>query len=125
MHLIISNYQQESYTYIANLNLNTKHNFEHIINVEDGAHLDINLESFWGWDRKLAYFDIKVFNPFASTYASSPLAQCYHHAELDKKRKYDERICEVKRGTFSPLIFLWWNGSYSYCCFQVYCYFNF
>ena len=47
----------------------------------------------------------KGFNPFASTYASSPLAQCYCRAELDKKRMYDERICEVENGTFSPLIF--------------------
>ena len=28
-----------------------------------------------------------LINPFAPTYASSPLAQCYHWAELDKKRK--------------------------------------
>ena len=41
-------------------------------NVEDGACLDVSAESFWGRDRRLAYFDIKVFNPFASTYASSP-----------------------------------------------------
>ena len=35
----------------------------------------------------------------------SPLTQCYCQAELDKKRKYDERIREVERGTFSPLVF--------------------
>ena len=74
-------------------------------NVEDGARLDVSAESFWGRDRRLAYFDIKVFNPLASTYASSPLAQCYRWAELDKKRRYDERIREVERGTFSPLVF--------------------
>ena len=74
-------------------------------NVEDGARLDVSAESFWGRDRRLAYFDIKVFNPLASTYASSPLAQCYRRAELDKKRRYDERIREVERGTFSPLVF--------------------
>ena len=48
--------------------------------------------------------DLK-WNNFASSYASSPLAQCYRRAELDKKRKYDERIREVENGTFSPLIF--------------------
>ena len=74
-------------------------------NVEDGACLDVSAESFWGRDRRLAYFDVKVVNPFASTYASSPLAQCYCRAELDKKRMYDERIREVENGTFSPLIF--------------------
>ena len=29
----------------------------------------------------------------------------YRQAELDKKIKYDERIREVERGTFSPLVF--------------------
>ena len=53
-------------------------------NVEDGARLDVRAESFWGRDRRLAYFDVKAFNPFASSYASSPLAQCYRRAELDK-----------------------------------------
>ena len=69
-------------------------------NVEDGARLDVSAESVWGRDRRLAYFDVKVFNPFASTYASSPLTQCYRHVELDKMQKYDERIREVGRGTF-------------------------
>ena len=46
-----------------------------------------------------------MFNPLATTYASSSLAQCYRWAGLDKKRKYDERIREVERGTFSPLVF--------------------
>ena len=72
-------------------------------NVEDGARLDVNAESFSGVG--IGYFDVRVFNPFASTYASSPLTQCYHRPELDKRQKYDERIREVERGTFSPLIF--------------------
>ena len=49
----------------------------------------------------MAFFDVKVFNPLATSYA---LAQCYHRAELDKKRMYDELLHEVKRGTFSPLV---------------------
>jgi len=56
-----------------------------------------------GW--RLAYFDVRVFNPFASTHASFPLTQCYRRAELDKRRKYDERVRELERGTFSLLIF--------------------
>ena len=97
------------------------------VNVEDGARLDVSAdhESFWGRDRRLAYFDIKVFNPLAATYASSPLALCYHQAELDKKRKYDERVREVERGLFSFGFFLlWWNGSYSYNCLQMDCYYD-
>jgi len=70
-------------------------------NVEDGAYLDVSTESFWGWDRRMTYFGIKVKvfnNPFASTHISSPPAQCYHHkhwlsaiAELNIAR----RICMI------------------------------
>ena len=45
------------------------------------------VQSFWGRDRRLAYFDAKVLNPFAPFYASSPLTQCYRHTELDKRQK--------------------------------------
>ena len=70
-------------------------------NVEDGAHLNVSAESFWGREKRLAFFDVKVFNPFASTYASSPLAQCFRRAELDKRRKYNERVREVEGNFFS------------------------
>ena len=55
---------------------------------------------------RMAYFDISVqlINSFAPTYASSPLAQCYHQAELNKKKIYDKRVYEVERG-ISPLVF--------------------
>ena len=63
------------------------------------------MQSFWGRDGQEAFFDVKVLLPFASSYASTPLTQCYRQAKLDKRRKYDEPIQEVERGTFSPLIF--------------------
>ena len=59
---------------------------------------------FWERGQK-AYFDVKVFNPFAPTHCSVSLPQCYRRAELEKKRKYEERIHEVEHGTFSPLVF--------------------
>ena len=73
-------------------------------NVEDGARLDVVANGFWERGQK-AYFDVKVFNPFAPTHCSVSLPQCYRRAELEKKRKYEERIREVEHGTFSPLVF--------------------
>ena len=80
-----------------------------IAHVEDGARLDVCAESFWGRDRRIAFFDIKVFNPLASSYVSSPLAQCFRCAELHKKRMYDERVREVERGTLSPPAVVEWD----------------
>ncbi len=74
-------------------------------NRDDGAHLDIVAESFWGCDRQLAFFNVRVFNPFAPSHRNTPLAQCYRRNEQEKKRAYDERVREVEHGTFSPLVF--------------------
>ena len=37
-------------------------------NVEDGARLDISAAGFWGSQHQKAFFDVKVFNPNASSY---------------------------------------------------------
>lgn len=44
-------------------------------NREDGARLDIVAESFWGRDRQCAFFDVRVFNPFAQCYRNTSLSQ--------------------------------------------------
>ena len=72
---------------------------------EDGARLDVAAESFWSTDRQRAFFDVRVFNPFAQSHRNTPLTQCYKKNEQEKKRAYDERVREVEHGTFSPLVF--------------------
>ena len=34
-----------------------------------------------------------------------PLPQCYRRTELEKKKRYEERVCEVVNGTFCHLVF--------------------
>ena len=46
-------------------------------NREDGARLDIVAENFWGRDRQNAFFDVRVFNPYAPSHRGTTLAQCY------------------------------------------------
>ena len=74
-------------------------------NREDGARLDIVATSFWGRDRQRAFFDVRVFNPFAQSYRDTSLPQCYRRNEMEKRRVYDERIREIEHGSFSPLVF--------------------
>ena len=52
-----------------------------------------------------AYFDVRIFNPFAQSYANSSISKCYRKHELDKKREYEERVREIEHGSFSPLVF--------------------
>ena len=62
-------------------------------------------QSFWGRDRQSAFFDVRVFNPYAQTYQNSSLPQSYRKNELEKKRAYDKRVREIEHGSFSPLVF--------------------
>ena len=55
-------------------------------NREDGARLDIVAENFCGRDRQRAFFDVRVFNPFAPSYRNTSLPQCYRINERGKKK---------------------------------------
>ena len=58
----------ESLTYLAS-------------NVQDGARLDVRAEGFWGDRHQNAFFDVRVFNPFALSNRRRTLASCYQHHE--------------------------------------------
>ena len=72
---------------------------------QDGARLDVAADGFWGSRFERAFFDVRVFNPYAPSNQRSSLPQCYRNHENTKKRAYDQRIREVEHGTFSPLVF--------------------
>ena len=72
---------------------------------QDGARLDVAADGFWGSRFERAFFDVRVFNPYAPSNQRSSLPQCYRNNENTKKRAYDQRIREVEHGTFSPLVF--------------------
>ena len=73
-------------------------------NCDDGARLDIVADNFWG-DGRRAFFDVRVFYPLAQSYRQISVEACYRSREQEKRRNYDERVREVERGTFSPLVF--------------------
>ena len=43
---------------------------------------------FWSKNRQMAFFYVKVFNPFSKSYVNTPLAQCHRRLEQDKWRSY-------------------------------------
>ena len=64
----------------------------------------IAADGFWGSRFEWACFDVKVFNPYAPSNQKTPFSACYRSDENEEKRKYDQRICEVEHGSFSPFI---------------------
>ena len=55
----------------------------------------------------MLFFDVRVFNPFVQSYCNPSLAitMFYQQHELEKKRRYEERVKETEHISFSPLVF--------------------
>ena len=70
-------------------------------NRQDEARVDIRAQGFWGERKQDAFFDVRVFNPQC---VQQP-PYCYKKHEKKKRRVYDERVREIERGTFTPLVF--------------------
>ena len=73
-------------------------------NTDSEARLDIRARGFWNRGQD-AFFDIRVFNPNAPSHRDQDLHHLYQKNEQQKKRAYNERILEVEKGVFTPLVF--------------------
>ena len=72
-------------------------------NTEDEARADIVARGFW-LEFQMAFFDIKIFNPFAKTYLNMNLDSAFRTNEKSKKREYNERVVRVEHGSFTPVV---------------------
>ena len=79
-------------------------------NRQNGARLDVVANGFWGSSFERAFFDVRVFNPFAPSNRHSSLTASYRHHENLKKRHYEQRIREVEHSSFTPLVFATTGG---------------
>ena len=71
---------------------------------EDGAKLDISARGFWTpLDR--AFTDVRVLHPQAPSNRNKNLYQMYRSHENEKKRKYNARVLQVEKASFTPLVF--------------------
>ena len=68
------------------------------------ARLDVCARNLWSPLAK-AFADIRVFHPQAQTNSTKSISAMYRSHELEKKRKYNSRVINVEKGTFTPLVF--------------------
>ena len=83
-------------------------------NKQDEARSDIKCSGFWVRLRQ-AFFDVKVISPFAKSNLKLEPAQMFKVAEQQKIREYGERIKEVERADFTPLVFTSTGGMAPRC----------
>ncbi len=74
-------------------------------NREDDARLDIRARGFWGSRLDCAFFDVRVFNPFAQSNRNTSLTSVYRRHERQKQRQYEERVRNIEHASFTPLVF--------------------
>jgi hypothetical protein len=72
-------------------------------NTDDGARVDIRARGFWNASQD-AFFDVRVFYPNASSNRSTNPLSVYRKHEQAKKREYGQRVRDVERGVFTPLV---------------------
>ena len=65
------------------------------------ARADIRARGLW----TRAFLDVRVFHPDSPSYSTRPLDKLLVEHERRKKSEYAERIINVDRGTFTPLVF--------------------
>ena len=73
-------------------------------NTANDARADVRARGFWTRAQN-AFFDVRVFHPDAVSYKSKPVSDLLKQHERCKESEYAERINNVDRGSFTPLVF--------------------
>ena len=79
-------------------------------NKDENALVDVRASGFWGIGHEDAFFDIRVFHPFASSYCGATSSSLYRQHESKKRKEYGQRVREVEHGSFTPLVFTTGGG---------------
>ena len=73
--------------------------------LDDNARVDIRASGFWRDLHHHTFFDVRFLNSFAASNWSTFLAATFRRHKAEKCCAYEERICKVEHGSFTPLVF--------------------
>jgi hypothetical protein len=72
-------------------------------NTSEKARLDVAGVGVWGAYEK-TFLDIRIMHPNSDSYINKPIDKVYSHHESIKKRAYNERVIQVEKGSFTPIV---------------------
>ena len=78
-------------------------------NVADKARLDVSGVGVWG-SYERTFLDIRIMHPNSPSYLNKPVEQVFITHEQEKKRSYNERVLQVERGSFTPIVLSTYGG---------------
>ncbi len=83
-------------------------------NVADGARLDVSARGvFSGLEQ--TFFDVRVTNPNSPSNKDKKLNELYAKHEKEKMSKYNDRVLQVEKSSFVPLVFTTSGGMGPQC----------
>ena len=65
--------------------------------------MDVAARGFWQ-QGEMAFFDIRVFNPFAKSHLNVSLETAFKNNERTKKNAYNNRVIRIEHGSFTPIV---------------------
>ena len=83
-------------------------------NTSDRARLDISGVGIWS-PMERTFFDVRVFHPNSPSYRGKKIEKLYEQHENEKKHAYNNRILQVEKATFTPLVFSTSGGMANEC----------
>ena len=72
-------------------------------NAANKARLDVAGVGVWGAYEK-TFLDIRIMHPNSLSYVNKPIKDVYELHENEKKRKYNERVLQIEKGSFTPIV---------------------
>ena len=74
------------------------------------ARLDVSGVGVWGSFER-TFLDVRIMHPNAPSYIDKPIRQVYEDHEAEKKRHYNERVIQVEKGSFTPIVMSTFGGA--------------
>ena len=78
-------------------------------NTTDKARLDVSGVGVWGQHER-TFIDVRIMHPNCDSYINKPIEEVYLDHENRKKNKYNERVIQVEKGTFTPVVMSIFGG---------------
>ena len=78
-------------------------------NVAKQARLDVSGIGVWG-SYERTFLDVRIVHPNAPSYADKSMDKIFEKHEKEKKRDYNERVIQVEKGLFTPIVMSTFGG---------------
>ncbi len=83
-------------------------------NTEDNARSDVSARGIFS-SHEVTFFDVRITNPNAPSHKELSLADVYKKNEREKMKAYNDRILQVEKGSFVPLVYTTTGGMGPQC----------